>query len=204
MLPGERVNTYTHLFGVLLAFAGSIVLIAHALASGDGRKTAGLLVFCAAMVLLYAASALYHGSSGRRRQVWSRLDHCAIYVLIAGTYTPLALLALHGIQADALLAAIWGLALLGIVKEFRRQHCEPPMVALYVVMGWLGLTVVVPLVRMMSRAGLLWLLLGAILYTVGVLFYLRGARTPHAHGVWHLFVLGGTASHYMTMLQFVA
>lgn len=204
MQTGERINTYTHLLGVLLALAGSVVLVAQALAGGDARKITALAVFSAAMVLLYAASTLYHGSNGRHKQFWSRLDHCAIYILIAGTYTPLALLALRGIEAGVLLAAIWSLALLGIVKEFRRKHSDAPMVALYVVMGWLGVTVAVPLIHTLSRTGLFWLLLGAILYSVGIVFYLRGARTPYAHGVWHLFVLAGTASHYMTMLQFVA
>jgi hemolysin III len=203
MYPGERFNSLTHLAGALLAVAGSAALVAQAIPTGDAWKIVGVSVFGLSMVLLYAASTVYHSLRGPAKQVWAKVDHCAIYLLIAGTYTPFSLIALEGTWRWAMLAAIWSLALLGIAKELWLGRERVPSVPLYLAMGWLGIIAVVPLARRLSEQGLLWLLLGGALYTVGVLFYAMDGRWRHSHGVWHLFVLGGTTSHYVTVMRFL-
>lgn len=203
MYPGERFNSITHLAGALLAVVGSAALVAQAIPTGNAWKIVGVSVFGLSMVLLYAASTLYHSLRGPAKQIWAKVDHCAIYLLIAGTYTPFSLIALEGTWRWAMLAAIWALALLGIAKELWLGRERIPSVPLYLAMGWLGITAVVPLARRLSEQGLMWLLLGGALYTVGVLFYAMDGRWRHSHGVWHLFVLGGTTSHYVTVMRFL-
>ena len=203
MYPGERFNSFTHLAGAVLAVAGSAVLVAQASPTRDTWKILGVSVFGLTMVLLYAASTLYHSLQGPAKQFWAKMDHCAIYLLIAGTYTPFALIGLQGTWRWALLSAIWALALLGIAKELWLGRDKVPSVPLYLLMGWLGITAVVPLAHSLSTEGLVWLLVGGLFYTVGVIFYAMDGRWRHSHGVWHLFVLGGTASHYVTVMRFL-
>jgi hemolysin III len=204
MQTDERLNTVTHLIGLLLAVAGSIVLLNKAAASDDAWKIVSFSIFAAAMVLLYAASTLFHSARGPMKAIWARLDHCAIYLLIAGTYTPLALITLRGPIGWSLAAAIWTMTLFGIGRELWFRRHGPPSVALYVVMGWLGLATAIPIAKRLPVDGIFWLLLGTGLYTLGIAFYAKDARWRHAHGVWHLFVLGGTVSHYIVFLTFVA
>ena len=203
MYPGERFNSVTHLAGAVLALAGSAALVAQAIPTGDVWKIVGVSVFGLSMVLLYAASTLYHSLRGPAKQWWAKADHCAIYLLIAGTYTPFALIGLQGTWRWALLSAIWALALLGIAKELWLGREKVPSVPLYLLMGWLGITAVVPLAHSLSTTGLMWLLAGGLFYTVGVVFYAMDGRWRHSHGVWHLFVLGGTTSHYVTVIRFL-
>ena len=203
MYPGERFNSVTHLAGAVLALAGSAALVAQAIPTGDVWKIVGVSVFGLSMVMLYAASTLYHSLRGPAKQWWAKADHCAIYLLIAGTYTPFALIGLQGTWRWALLSAIWALALLGIAKELWLGREKVPSVPLYLLMGWLGITAVVPLAHSLSTTGLMWLLAGGLFYTVGVVFYAMDGRWRHSHGVWHLFVLGGTTSHYVTVMRFL-
>ena len=203
MYPGERFNSFTHLAGAVLAVAGSAALVAQAIPTRDTWKILGVSVFGLTMVLLYAASTLYHSLQGPAKQFWAKMDHCAIYLLIAGTYTPFALIGLQGTWRWALLSAIWALALLGIAKELWLGRDKVPSVPLYLLMGWLGITAVVPLAHSLPTEGLVWLLIGGLFYTVGVIFYAMDGRWRHSHGVWHLFVLGGTASHYVTVMRFL-
>ena len=203
MYPGERFNSFTHLAGAVLAVAGSAALVAQAIPTRDTWKILGVSVFGLTMVLLYAASTLYHSLQGPAKQFWAKMDHCAIYLLIAGTYTPFALIGLQGTWRWALLSAIWALALLGIAKELWLGRDKVPSVPLYLLMGWLGITAVVPLAHSLSTEGLMWLLIGGLFYTVGVIFYAMDGRWRHSHGVWHLFVLGGTTSHYVTVMRFL-
>ena len=154
------------------------------------------------MVLLYLASTVYHSTRGALKAAWAKADHCAIYLLIAGTYTPFTLVSLRGALGWWMFGAVWTLAALGIAKELiwgRRW----PSVPIYLLMGWLGVVALVPLVRQLHLDGALWLLAGGVLYTVGVIFYAKDDEWPHAHGIWHLFVLGGTASHVVTVMYFV-
>ena len=204
MAHGERMNSLTHLLGLVLALAGSTVLIVQAARRGAPLQIVSVSVFSLSMIVLYAASTLYHSLQGASKEHWAKVDHCAIYLLIAGTYTPFALVTLHGPLGWALFGLIWSLAAGGICKEWWWGRASGPSVALYVLMGWCGAAAVVPLVNGLHGHGWMWLLGGCLFYSVGIVFYALGRRFPPAHGIWHLFVLGGTASHYITVLRFVS
>lgn len=202
MHPGERFNTWTHLLGLVLAVLALPMVLAQTLPSGDATRIAGALVFALCCVLLYGASTLFHSARGAAKLRWQRLDHCAIYLLIAGSVTPFALVTLNPVWGWSLLAAVWVLAALGIWREIRAEAAQAPL-ALYIGMGWLGVAAAAPRVASVAPAGLALLLLGALLYSAGTVFYVNRAGYRHAHGVWHLFVLGGTASHYAAITGYV-
>jgi hemolysin III len=204
MYHGERFNSLTHLAGLVLAVAGAVLLITQAALHGDVWKVVGSSIFSASMVVLYGASSLYHSVRGRAKRVLVKFDHCAIYFLIAGTYTPFALVTLRGPWGWSLFGVVWGLAVLGILKELLLGRDRIPSVPLYLAMGWLAVVAAVPLVRELPGAGLIWLIAGGLLYTTGIVFYANDQRWRHAHGIWHLFVLGGTACHYMAVLLHVS
>lgn len=203
MYHGERLNGATHLVGLALAIVGSAVLIAQAVDGGDALRIVGASVFAITMVILYAASSLYHCSRGAHKARWATADHCAIYLLIAGTYTPFALVTLHGVTGWGILAFVWSLAVIGIGKELLWGRDTVPSVPLYILMGWCGIVAARSLMEGLHDQGWLWLLAGGLLYTVGVVFYALDTKLKHAHGIWHLFVLGGTASHFVTVWRFV-
>jgi hemolysin III len=203
MHHGERFNSITHLAGLGLALVGSVVLLQKASASGNSWMQASSAIFAVTMVLLYAASSLYHSTRGAAKEVWAKVDHCAIYLLIAGTYTPFTLVTLHGTWGWALFGVVWALAGIGIIKELWVGRETIPSLPLYVLMGWAALAAAVPLVQRLPGQGLGWLLLGGVLYTLGIPFYVKSDHWRHAHGVWHLFVLGGTAAHFFTVFNFV-
>jgi hemolysin III len=202
MYAGERLNTCTHLFGLVLAILGVPLMLAKTLPGGDVGKIAGALVFALSCVAMYGASTFFHGTCGRAKLRWQRVDHCAIYLLIAGSYTPFALVTLQGTWGWMLLAAVWGAASIGIWRELRSTAATPSL-ALYIGMGWVGVAAAVPLVVKIQSGGLVWLMVGAALYTAGTIFYVNRAGYRHAHGLWHLFVLGGTVSHYAAIAGFV-
>ena len=203
MHAGERFNGYSHLLGLLLAAIGAALLLDKTLGAGDLAKAAAAIVFSLSMLALYAASTLFHSTRGAAKLFWQRADHCAIYVLIAGTYTPLALVTLEGAVGWTLLGVVWTAAIAGIVRELCAGQGSRPSVATYVGMGWIGLLAVVPLVARMDGGGLVWLLVGAVFYTAGTIFYRNPRGIRHAHGTWHLFVLGGTVSHYVAISSFI-
>ncbi|CAA2110310.1 PAQR family membrane homeostasis protein TrhA [Variovorax paradoxus] len=206
MYPGERLNGYSHLLGLLLALPAAALLLAKTVPTGDPARIAGALVFSLSAVVLYAASTLFHSTRGRFKRMWERADHCAIYLLIAGTYTPFALVTLQGVWGGLLLAAIWSAALFGIWRELAPATggaARPPPLWLYIGMGWVGVLAAVPLAARLDAAGLAWLLAGGVLYTAGTVFYRNRQGFRHAHGAWHLFVLAGTASHYVAVGWFV-
>jgi hemolysin III len=202
MYVGERLNTWTHLLGLVLALVALPLLMAQTWPSGDAARIGGALVFALTCIALYGASALYHGTRGPAKARWQRADHCAIFLLIAGSYTPFALVTLGGVWGWVLLAAIWGIAAFGIWRELRAEQAQPSL-ALYIGMGWVGVLAAAPLFARLETGGLVWLVLGGLLYTVGTVFYVNRAGHRHAHGLWHLFVLGGTASHYAAISGFV-
>lgn len=202
MSPGERFNTWTHLLGLLLAVAALPLVLAKALPTGDAAKIAGALVFALTCVMLYGASTVYHWARGRSKLWWQKADHCAIFLLIAGSYTPFALVTLHGAWGWGLMLAVWGMAAFGIWRELRPTASEPSL-ALYLGMGWLCVAATGPLFTRLDAGGLIWLVVGGLLYTVGTVFYVNRAGYRHAHGLWHLFVLGGTASHYAAIAGYV-
>lgn len=199
MDPGERFNTGSHLIGLLLALGSAAALISR-LRGGAGLATmVGPLTFAAAAIALYAASTLYHASRGRLKALCERADHCAIYLLIAGTYTPFALLSSPSFWHGASLALLWAMAVWAIWRELRPARATEPTLWLYLGMGWLGVLGVATMAAQLSRPTIAWLLAGAACYTLGTLFYARLRRWPHAHGVWHCCVLGGTACHYVSV-----
>jgi hemolysin III len=206
MYHGERLNSYTHLLGAVAAAAGSVVLVVLAARQGDGLKLVSFSVYGASLLLLYLFSTLYHSTRGRAKSILQRFDHHAIYLLIAGTYTPFTLITLRGAWGWTLFGVEWGLAALGMVVDALHSRGARRIlpVVIYLLMGWFALVALVPLFQALPRSGLLWLVGGGLFYTVGIVFYVLDKRLRHAHGIWHLFVLAGSASHYLAVLLYVA
>jgi len=203
-LGEEITHAVTHGLGLVLSIAGLAVLVVAASMRGDVWHLVGCAVFGATLVLLYAASTLYHGIHHRRaKRVLRQLDHAAIYLLIAGTYTPFTLVSLRGGWGWTLLALVWGLAVLGIALQVANpSRVRRPAVPIYLVMGWLALIAIEPLVRSLHSQGLLLLFLGGVAYTLGVVFF-AWRRLPYNHAVWHVFVLAGSACHFSCVLRYV-
>src|SRR5579883_1217790 len=206
----EIANTLTHGFGAVLAVVGAAVLLFAARASGAPYAVAACAVYGATMVVLYLASTLYHGAGIQRagdvpspRLLLRAFDHIAIFLLIAGTYTPYVLITLRGPWGWSLFAIIWTLAALGVVFELSAlRRFRRAMIALYIGMGWVGLIAIKPLVAALAPDGL-WLLLGGgVMYTLGVVFY-RLRRLRYHHAIWHLFVLAGSVMQYFSVLFYV-
>jgi len=196
-LAEEIANSATHGVGALLSLAAIPMLVMVASTAGDAWRIAGAAIFGATMLMLYTTSTLYHALSGERaKAVMRRCDHAAIYLLIAGTYTPFLVGPLRGAWGWSLLAVIWSLALAGVLFKtlvgIRMPHLSR---ALYVAMGWLIIVAIEPLLRHVPGPELAWLLAGGLCYTGGVVFYVLDSRVRFAHAVWHLFVLAGTAAH---------
>ncbi len=205
MYHGERFNSITHLVGAGLAVAGAAVLIVVAARLGDPWKLISFSVYGAMLITLYVASTLYHSVRGRAKNILRKVDHCSIYLLIAGTYTPFALVSLRGVWGWSLLGVVWALALFGILQEiWFAKGARVLSLVIYVLMGWLALVAVSPLWDALTPRGFALLALGGVLYTVGIVFYVADQRVRHGHGLWHLFVLGGSSSHFFTVLFFVA
>ena len=205
MLHGERFNSISHLVGVFLAVAGAAVLITQASLQGDAWRIVAFSVYGAMLIALYSASTLYHALRGRAKAVFQKLDHCSIYGLIAGSYTPFALVSLRGTWGWSLLGVVWLLAVLGIAQEvWLARGARVLSLVIYVLMGWLALVAVVPLWNALGADGFAWLAAGGALYTGGIAFYVADHRLRHSHGIWHLFVLGGSACHFFTFLFYVA
>ena len=205
MYPGERFNGISHLMGSVLALAGTVVLVVLAARQADPWKIVSFSLYGASLFLLYLFSTLYHSLRHRAKAVFRRLDHLAIYLLIAGTYTPFALVTLRGGWGWSLFGTIWGLAVAGMALEFLpRRGARILPVVIYLLMGWLALIALKPLLQALPLHGFLWLLAGGLCYTIGVIFYGLDHRLKHAHGVWHLFVLAGSISHYVAIFFYVA
>ena len=204
MYHGEKFNAVSHLVGAALALAGALVLVVLAALGGDPWKVVSVSIYGATLVLLYTSSVLYHSLRGRSKDVLRMLDHQSIYLLIAGSYTPFCLVTLRGPWGWSLFGVVWGLALAGGLQDLRpRSGARILAVVIYVVMGWAALVAVVPLLRALGPAGFAWVAAGGLFYTVGIVFYALDTRLAHAHGVWHLFVLAGSASHYFAILRYV-
>lgn len=196
----EVANAITHGAGAVLSLiAGTVLLIATAL-RGNGKEIVSVSIFVLALVLLYTFSTLYHAARDPlRKRRFKMLDHCAIFLLIAGSYTPFTLVALTGAWGWSLFGVIWGLALIGIVfKLFFTGRFKLLSTSIYAVMGWLVIIAIVPMVKALSTPVLLWLLAGGLLYTSGILFYHRHAL-PYAHTIWHGFVLAGSSCHFIAV-----
>lgn len=199
-LRDEMASALTHGLGAAAALAGGAVLITLAAIHGDGWQLAGAIVFGIALLLLYLASTLYHAiqhpvAKGRLKV----FDHCAIYVLIAGTYTPFTLIGLRGSVGWWLFGAIWAIALAGVVfKLFYTGRFKRLSTLLYVAMGWLVLVAAKPMLSSLDAWTIGWLLAGGVFYTLGTFFYHRESL-PFAHAIWHLFVIAGSVCHFVAV-----
>lgn len=206
MYKGELFNSITHVVGTVLALIGTTVLITTAvLRGGDARSITALAVYGAMLVILYLSSTLYHSLRGPAKKVFHVFDHCAIYLLIAGTYTPFTLVTLRGVWGWTLFAVIWTLAIVGVAKDvFLHGRYRAVSVALYVIMGWLVIAAFGPLREALPVNGIWWLIAGGVAYTAGLLFFALSKHVVHMHGLWHLCVMGGSACHYVVVFRYVA
>ena len=197
----ERASALTHGVGALAALAGGAVLVALASLHGDGWQLAAAIVFSISLLLLYSASTLYHAvQQPRAKSALKVLDHCAIYLLIAGTYTPFTLVALRGDVGRNLFVAIWSLAAAGIAfKLFFTGRFKLLSTVVYVAMGWLVLVAIEPVMQALDAWTFGWLLAGGAFYTLGTVFYHRPSMR-YSHAVWHLFVVAGSVCHYIAVL----
>lgn len=201
----ELANTITHFIGALLGIAALISLIVDASLYGSARGIVGVAIFGSSLVITYSASALYHlVREPRIKYHLRKLDHICIYLLIAGTYTPVTLVTLHGAWGWSLFGITWGLALLGICfKLLCFGKLEWVSTLAYVLMGWVVLVAISPIIQHLPMAGLIWLCLGGLFYTLGVFFFLM-ETVAFMHTVWHIFVLLGSLCHYCAILFYVA
>jgi hemolysin III len=205
MYHGERFNSISHTVGAALAAIGGVILIVVAARTGDPWKIVSCSVYVAMLLTLYLTSTLYHSVRGRAKAVLQRLDHCAIYLLIAGTYTPFMLVTLRGPWGWSLFGVVWGLALLGIVQEYvYAKGARILSLVIYVAMGWLIVIGIKPLLAALEWNGFLWLVAGGLCYTGGIVFYATDHKLRHGHGIWHLFVLAGSSCHFVAILFYVA
>ena len=204
MYHGEKFNAWTHFVGAVLSIAGAVVLIGRASATGDPWKIVSASVFGASLILLYSTSTLYHSLRGRAKIILRKLDHLTIYLLIAGTYTPFCLVTLRGPWGWSLLGVVWGLAVVGMLQEIKpRSEARILSLVIYAVMGWVVLVAIKPLLEQLESAGFVWLASGGLLYTLGIVFYANDERFKHWHGIWHLFVIGGSLAQYIAVAGYV-
>lgn len=198
----EAANSLSHGIGFLLTLVFAPVLILATAQKGNAVNIIAVTVFALTMVMLYLSSAIYHAlPPGPAKRLCAKIDHGAIYLFIAGSYTPFSLGVLNGAWGWTQFGLIWGLAAVGLVlKAFDRLSHPLLSTGLYLAMGWLVVIAAVPLLERVSSAGVAWLVAGGIAYTAGVVFYLTDARLKFGHFVWHLFVMAGTTCHYIAVL----
>lgn len=199
-LHEELANTLTHGLGAVLSALGGAALVTLAFLRGDAWQQAGALVYSISMVVLYLASTLYHGAGqGKLKDKLEICDHSAIYILIAGTYTPFTLVSMRGPVGWTLFGTVWALAVAGVIfKIFFLKRVHLLSTILYIAMGWLVLGAARTLIQSVPMATLVWLVVGGVLYTAGTYFY-HNTRIPYSHTIWHAFVLAGSACHYVAV-----
>ena len=203
-ISDELANTLTHLLGLVLSLVGAPGLIFMAARYGDAWHVLSCSVYGVALVLLYAASTTYHWvQAPRLKQILRVVDHACIYLLIAGTYTPFTLVTIGGPWGWTLFSLVWGLAVIGICfKILWTGRFEFISTLTYVLMGWMALIAVYPIVTEFPLGCTLWILAGGSSYTIGVIFYAFDSK-PYMHAIWHLFVLAGSACHYVAVMEYV-
>ncbi|MEM7194751.1 MAG: hemolysin III family protein [Pseudomonadota bacterium] len=200
MVRGERFNSISHLVAAAMALAGASVLITIAAINGDPTRLVSVSIYGASVFLLFLFSTLYHSLVGKAKRIFKKLDHLAIYLMIAGTYTPFALVAIQGSIGWWLFGAIWGMAAAGVAVEFlplKGPRIIP--IALYLAMGWACLFTFDAIVAGLPASGLYWLIAGGVIYTIGVVFYVLDHWVPWCHEIWHLFVIAGGICHFVAI-----
>lgn len=200
----EKANTLTHALGLLMAIAGLTVLLRSVVDDPDNWRRASFLIYGLSLVFLFASSTFYHGTTNyRTKRILQIVDHIAIYLLIAGTYTPFLLIPLRGVWGWTLLTIIWTMAISGsILKFWYTGQYNRVSTAFYLGMGWLAIFAIKPMVESVPTASLVWLLIGGLCYTFGVYFYIKSSWRYH-HAIWHLFVLAGSACHYISISRYL-
>ena len=204
---GEEVaNSISHGVGFLLAVASLPLLLGFAQGNSSTMNNVAVCVFSATMMMLYLVSAVYHAvPAGRAKELLNRCDHAAIYLFIAGSYTPFVLGVLRGGWGWSLFGVVWAMAALGMAAKLLNRLKHPLWsTGLYVAMGWVAVIAAAPLLARMPGAGLAWLIAGGVSYTAGAVVFLYDSRVRYAHFVWHLFVLGGSACHFFAVLGYSA
>src|SRR5690554_4953716 len=200
----EVAHALTHGVGAIAAIVGLIIMLLVAAAYGDTFHIVSAAIYGASLILLYSASTLYHAFPWpKAKALLQKLDHAAIYILIAGTYTPFALVNLRGAWGWSLLAVVWGIAFIGVVLELAmRERKRWLSISLYLGLGWLAIVVIKPMIANVDVAGLWLLLAGGLAYTFGVIFYVWKSLRYH-HAIWHVFVLIGSALHFFSIFYYV-
>jgi hemolysin III len=200
----EIANIITHGIGTALSIAGLAILVVFAARQSDAWKMVSFSIYGSTLVLLYLASTLYHSMRGQKVKAFFKvIDHASIYILIAGTYTPFMLINLRGPWGWSMFGSIWGLAILGVLfKVFFIGKAKKLSVIVYLFMGWLCLIALKEMLANIPLGGLILLAVGGLLYTFGVIFYIWH-KLPYNHAIWHLFVLGGSISHYFSILFYI-
>lgn len=203
-LGEEIANSVTHGVGLVASVAGLVALLAAAFRRGDAWVITSCVIYASTLVLLYAASTLYHAlAKTRARRVFQVMDHSAIYLLIAGTYTPFALVNLHGPWGWTILGIVWALAAVGVTaKSVFGPRWPVVSTVLYIAMGWTAVVAIKPMLLHVAPAGIVWLVAGGLAYTGGVAFY-AWERLRYNHALWHVFVLAGSACHFIAVLFYV-
>ena len=205
MYHTERFNGFSHLAGTLLAIVAATVLIVYGASKGDTWKIVSFSIYGATLIALFGFSTLYHSTRGRTKSVMRKFDHSAIYLLIAGTYTPFTLVTLRGPWGWSLFGVVWGLALIGIIQELTiAKGARWISLVIYIVMGWVAVVGVAPMIEALTWRGFAWVAAGGVVYTAGTVFYVYDHKYRHWHGIWHLFVLAGAAIHYVAIFVYVA
>ncbi|HEY7774856.1 MAG TPA: hemolysin III family protein [Marinagarivorans sp.] len=204
MYHGERFNSISHLFGAIAGLIGLIFLVILAVQQGDVWKIVSFSVYGTTLFFLYFISTLYHSWRGKGKDFLRMLDYQGVYLLIAGTYTPFTLVTLNGWLGWTIFCAVWFLAIVGIILDaLPAKGGRVIQLVLYLVMGWMIIVALNPLWQLLTPPGVMWLFIGGVLYTVGVVFYVLDDKVTHFHGIWHLFVLAGSVTHYFTVLHYV-
>ncbi|RMH71314.1 MAG: hemolysin III family protein [Gemmatimonadetes bacterium] len=203
-LGEEIANSITHGIGVALSIAGLVILVVLGARYGDTWQVVSFSIYGSTLVLMYLASTLYHSlPQPKVKRIFKVIDHSAIYLLIAGTYTPFLLVTLRGIWGWSLFAVIWSLAILGIIfKCFFVFRFKKLSLTIYILMGWMALVALHKIIESIGWGGFTWLALGGVAYTLGVIFYVW-KKLPYHHAIWHLFVLGGSICHFFAILRYI-
>lgn len=203
-LAEEIVNAMTHSAGVGFGATALVILLCFSIAQHDIWKIVSSILFGSTLVILYLCSSLYHSfTQPKLKKIFQKLDHIAIYFLIAGTYTPITLVSLRGGWGWTLFGIVWGLAIIGMFfKLFFINRFEKISTAFYLLMGWLAVVAIVPIYHHIPFTGLILLAAGGLSYTIGTIFY-AWERAKYAHGIWHLFVMGGSVTHFLCVLFYI-
>lgn len=205
MYKGERFNSITHLIASVAALAGTACLIVVAAQEGNPWKVVSFSIYGTSLILLYVFSTLYHSLRNAGKAYFRALDHLAIYLLIAGTYTPFTLVVLKGVWGWSIFAIVWSLAVMGMILEVSQIQVRRMVpVTIYLIMGWLIVIALSPLIQSLPTAGTIWLFIGGIFYTTGLFFYILDKKVSHFHGIWHLFVMAGSIGHFITIFFYIA